>query len=141
MARVKNGEIARLFREMGQLLEIKGETVFRIRAYERGADNLEALAEDVAAVAERGELHRVPGIGRGLAAHIEEYLRTGAIGEAQVLREAVPSGLRTLLEVRGLGPKTARLLYDRLGIDSVDKLERSARTGEILTAPGIREKT
>jgi DNA polymerase (family 10) len=141
MGNVKNAEIARLFTEMAQLLEIKGETVFRVRAYERAAQNVESLSEDVAAVAARGELAKVPGIGKALAAHVAEYLASGRIGDLDSIRKEVPPGLVVLLDVRGLGPKTAKLLYDRLGIDSVDKLERAATSGEILGVPGIREKT
>ena len=141
MGSVKNAEIARLFAEMAQLLEIKGESVFRVRAYERGAQNLETLAEDVAAVASRGELAKIPGIGKGLAAHVAEYLGSGTIAELDGIRKEVPRGLLALLEVRGLGPKTAKLLYDRLGIDSVEKLQQAAASGEILSVPGIREKT
>jgi DNA polymerase (family 10) len=138
---VKNLEVARLFEEMGKLLEIKGENVFRVRAYERAAQNLETLAEDVAAVAARGELGKIPGVGKGLATHISEYLASGAIAELDGLRKEVPPGLLSLLEVRGLGPKTARLLYDRLGVDSLEKLEQVTVSGEILEVPGIREKT
>jgi DNA polymerase (family 10) len=138
---VKNLEVARLFEEMAKLLEIKGENVFRVRAYERAAQNLETLAEDVTAVAARGELGKIPGIGKGLATHIREYLASGAIAELDGLRKEVPPGLLSLLEVRGLGPKTARLLYDRLGVDSLEKLEQVTVSGEILEVPGIREKT
>jgi DNA polymerase (family 10) len=138
---VKNLEVARLFEEMGKLLEIKGENLFRVRAYERAAQNLETLAEDVAAVAARGELGKIPGVGKGLATHISEYLASGAIAELDGLRKEVPPGLLSLLEVRGLGPKTARLLYDRLGVDSLEKLEQVTVSGEILEVPGIREKT
>lgn len=138
---MKNLEVARLFEEMGKLLEIKGENVFRVRAYERAAQNLETLAEDVAAVAARGELGKIPGVGKGLATHISEYLASGAIAELDGLRKEVPPGLLSLLEVRGLGPKTARLLYDRLGVDSLEKLEQVTVSGEILEVPGIREKT
>jgi DNA polymerase (family X) len=141
MTRVKNAEVARLFREIGRLLEIKGESVFRVRAYERAAENLEALTEDIGEVAARGELGRIPGIGKGLANLIAEYLATGALSEVASLRQQVPRGLLALLEVRGLGPKTARLLLDKLGIDSVEQLERAAQSGEILSVPGIREKT
>ena len=141
MRRVKNAEIARVLREMGQRLEMKGDSVFRARADARAAERLDVPAEDLAALTERGELDKVPGVGKGLAAHIAEYLATGEIAEAQGLRQQVPSALVTLLEVRGLGPKTAKLLHDALGIDSVDKLERAARSGEILSVPGIREKT
>jgi DNA polymerase (family 10) len=138
---VKNLEVARLFEEMGKLLEIKGENLFRVRAYERAAQNLETLVEDVAAVAARGELGKIPGVGKGLATHISEYLASGAIAELDGLRKEVPPGLLSLLEVRGLGPKTARLLYDRLGVDSLEKLEQVTVSGEILEVPGIREKT
>lgn len=138
---MKNFELAKLFYEMADLLEIQGESVFRIRAYQRAAQNLESHAEDVAAVAARGELAKIPGIGKDLAAKISEYLGTGKIADLEAMRRAVPRGLLAILEVRGLGPKTARLLYDRLGVDSVEKLEALARSGEILKLPGIREKT
>ena len=138
---MKNFELAKLFYEMADLLEIKGENVFRVRAYQRAAQNLESYAEDIAAVAERGELPKIPGIGRDLAAKITEYLATDKIADLETMRHEVPRGLLALLEVRGLGPKTAKLLYDRLGIDSVEKLEQAARAGDILTVPGIREKT
>ena len=138
---MKNFEIARLFYEMADLLEIKGENVFRVRAYQRAAQNIESHAEEIAAVAERGGLTKIPGVGKDLAAKITECLRTGAIADLETMRKEVPRGLLGLLEVRGLGPKTARLLYDRLGIDSVEKLEQAARAGDILTVPGIREKT
>ncbi len=138
---MKNFEIAKLFYEMADLLEIKGETVFRVRAYQRAAQNLESQAEDIAAVAQRGQLEKIPGVGRDLAAKITEYLTTAKIAGLEAMRKEVPRGLLALLEVRGLGPKTARLLYDRLGIDSVEKLEQATRSGDILTVPGIREKT
>ncbi|MCI0546252.1 MAG: DNA polymerase/3'-5' exonuclease PolX, partial [Candidatus Rokubacteria bacterium] len=86
------------------------------------------------------ELAKVPGIGKGLGAHIAEYLETGGIGEIERLRCLVPPGLLALLELRGLGPKTAKLLHDHLGIDNLEKLERMARSGEILAVPGIRDK-
>lgn len=138
---MKNFEIARLFYEAADLLEIKGENVFRVRAYRRAAETLESLPEDLAAVADRDELMKIPGIGKDLAAKIREFLAKGKIADLEAMRKEVPRGLLTIMEVPGLGPKTARLLYDRLGVDSVDKLEALARSGEILRAPGIREKS
>ncbi|MFQ5897327.1 MAG: DNA polymerase/3'-5' exonuclease PolX [Candidatus Methylomirabilia bacterium] len=138
---MKNFEIAKLFYETAALLEIKGENIFRVRAYQRAAQNLESHAEEIAAVARRGELEKIPGVGRDLAAKITEYLRSGRIADLELMRTEVPRGVLALLEVRGLGPKTAKLLYDRLGIDSVEKLEQATRSGDILTVPGIREKT
>ncbi len=138
---MKNFEIAKLFYEMADLLEIKGENVFRVRAYQRAAENLESLTEEVEAVSRRGELQKIPGIGKDLAAKIKEYLASGKIADLEAMRKEVPRGLLSIMEVQGLGPKTAKLLYDRLGVDSVEKLETATRSGDILKVPGIREKT
>ncbi len=138
---MKNFEIAKLFYEMADFLEIKGENVFRVRAYQRAAENLESLTEEIEAVAQRGELLKIAGIGKDLAAKIEEYLASGNIADLEAMRKEVPRGLLSIMEVQGLGPKTAKLLYGRLGVDSVEKLEAVTRSGEILKVPGIREKT
>ncbi|MBI3625218.1 MAG: DNA polymerase/3'-5' exonuclease PolX, partial [Candidatus Rokubacteria bacterium] len=138
---MKNFEIAKLFYEMADLLEIKGENVFRVRAYQRAAENLESLTEEVEAISQRGELQKIPGIGKDLAAKIKEYLASGKIADLEAMRKEVPRGLLSIMEVQGLGPKTAKLLYDRLGVDSVEKLETATRSGDILKVPGIREKT
>ena len=134
-------EIARLFHEMAGLLEVQSGSVFRVRAYQRAAQTLETLAESVEAVAARGELGKLQGIGRDLAAKIEEYLATRRIAQLEELRRGLPPTFLTLLEIRGLGPKTAKLLYDRLGADSVERLLALAESGEILRVPGIAEKT
>jgi DNA polymerase (family 10) len=126
---------------MATLLEVRNESVFRVRAYRRAAQALESLAEDVAAVAARGELTRLPGIGRELAARIEEYLGTGTIAQLETLRAGLPPSFLTLLDVRGLGPKTAKLVYERLGVETVDQLEEACRSGRILEVAGIRAKT
>jgi DNA polymerase (family 10) len=141
MGPVKNFELARLFGEMAALLEVRGESVFRVRAYHRAAQAMETLGEDVAATAARGALTSLPGIGRDLAARIQEYLATGTIGQLDTLRDGLPAGLLGLLEVRGLGPRTARRLWEVLGIDSVERLEEACRTGQVLAVPGVRETT
>lgn len=141
MEDVKNFEIARLFYEMASLLEVQNENTFRVRAYQRGAQALETLAEDVAAIAARGELTKLAGIGKDLASAIDEYLRTGAIARLDTLRGGYPPSFLTLLEIRGLGPKTAKALYDTLGVDSVQKLEALCRTKAIIGHAGVREKT
>src|SRR5262249_37517908 len=107
----------------------------------RAAQTLEALSEDVASVAARGDLTRLPGVGRDLAARIEEYLRTGRIGQLETLRGGLPPSFLGLLEIRGLGPRTARLLWERVGVDSDEGLEAICRSGEILTVAGIRRKS
>ena len=138
---VKNFDLARLFYEMATLLEVNDESRFRVRAYERAAQTLEGLAEDVAVVAARGELTALPGVGRELAARIEEYLATGRLAQLEALRAGLPPAFLTLLEIRGLGPRTARLLWERLGVDSVERLEQVCRDGSILTVPGVRART
>ncbi len=138
---VKNFEIARLFYEMASLLEVRNESVFRVRAYQRGAQTLETLTEDVAAVAARGGLQQLPAIGKDLAARIEEYLATGRIAQLDRLRAELPEKFLTLLEVRGLGPKTAKALYEQLGVDSIERLEELCRSKAIVGVAGIREKT
>ena len=139
--RVKNFEVARLFYEMATLLEVNRESRFRVRAYQRAAQTLEALAEDVETVAARGALTSLPAIGRDLAARIDEYLATGRIEQLERLRAGLPAGFLTLLEIRGLGPRTAHLLYETAGVDSIDRLEELCRSRQIVGVAGIREKT
>ena len=136
-----NFALARLFYEMASLLEASGESVFRVRAYQRAAQTLETLAEEVATVAARGSLTALPGIGRDLAARIEEYLATGRIAQLDALRARLPAGFLGLLEIRGLGPRTARALWEQAGVDSVDRLEALCRSRQIVGMAGIRDKT
>ena len=138
---MRNFELARLFSEMATRLEVRDESRFRVRAYQRAAQTIEALGEDVAAVAARGELTRLPGVGRDLAARIDEYLATGRIAQLETLRGGMPPSVLGLLEIRGLGPRTARLLFERLGVDSVERLEAICRSKEILSVGGIGEKS
>jgi DNA polymerase (family X) len=138
---VLNFDVARLFHEMATLLEVNDESRFRVRAYRRAAQTLESLGEDLAVVTARGGLSGLPGIGRELAARIEEYLATGRIAQLDSLRGGLPPTFLTLLEVRGLGPRTARLLRERLGVDSVERLEEVCRDGAILAVPGIGRKS
>src|SRR5256885_653316 len=136
-----NFELARLFYEMASLLEARDESVFRIRAYQRAAQTLETLSEDVRAVAARGALTSLPAVGKDLAAKIQEYLESGRIEQLERLREQLPPAFLTLLEIRGLGPRTAKALYEQRGVDSVDRLEALCRSKEIIGVAGIREKT
>ena len=138
---VQNFELARLFYEMATLLEVRNESVFRVRAYQRAAQMLESLTEDIATVAARGDLQKLPGIGKDLAARIDEFVTSGRLAQLEAMRTDLPPRFLTLLEIRGLGPRTAKLLWDRLGVDTVDRLEEICRSKEILTVDGIREKT
>ncbi len=137
---MKNQEIARIFAEMADILEIKGDNPFKIRAYRRAALNMEGLSKGVDDLS-REELLEIPGIGEELAAKIEEYLRTGSIHAHDKLKSEVPAGLLALLTIPGLGPKTAKLLLDKLGVTTIEELEQAASEHRLTGIPGIREKT
>lgn len=138
---MKNSDVCAIFRQMADIMEILGEDAYRIRAYQRAAQNIENLSEDIAAVAARGELTKIPGIGKELARKIIEILETGTLPQYEKLKQKVPPGLVELLQVPGVGPKTARMLYEELGIESVAALERLAREGRLKGLPGIKAKT
>jgi len=138
---MRNIEIARLFNEIADYLEVKDENPFRIRAYRRAAQAIEGLSEDVAAIAEKGLLLDVPGIGKDLAGKIQEYLKRGTVEYLEELRKEIPAGVIELLGIHGVGPKTAKLLYDHKGVDSVDKLEEMAKAGALAALPGIKRRS
>jgi DNA polymerase (family X) len=138
---VKNFELARIFYDIASLLEVRDESRFRIRAWQRAAQTLETLTEDVTAVAARGALRTLPSIGKEIAARIEEYLATGRLDMLERLRENLPPDFLSLLDVRGLGPRTARTLWELLGIDTVERLEEACRSGRVIGVAGIQKKT
>jgi DNA polymerase (family 10) len=138
---MKNAEVVALFNEIADYLEVKGENPFRVRAYRRAAQAIEGLAEDLAAIAARDGLQDVPGIGKDLAAKIQEFLSTGAIQYLDGLRAEIPAGVIEMLGIHGVGPRTAKLLYDQVGVESVEKLEALAKAHKLAGLPGIKAKT
>lgn len=138
---MSNLEIAKLFHEIADLLEIKDENIFKIRAYRRAAMNLESLPEEIEAVAARGGLAELAGIGKDLAAKIQQALETGRMEYLEELRAAIPRGVVELMAIPGVGPKTAKLLFQQLQVDSVERLEALALQGQLLGLPGIKQKT
>src|SRR6185295_17475008 len=101
---MKQHEIAKLFDQMADLLEYQGANVFRVRAYRRGAQNLESFSGDLARLSEEKKLTELSGIGADLAAKIEEYLASGRITFLDELKKKIPAGVLHMLEVPGLGP-------------------------------------
>lgn len=138
---MENQRIARIFEEIADLLEIKGENPFRIRAYRKAALSIDSLAEDVVNLIEERRLEKIPGIGKDLAQKIEEIVRTGTVEQLENLRKETPPSLIEFLSIPGLGPKTAKIIYDNLKIKSIDELERMAKEHKLQKLPGIREKT
>jgi len=138
---MENLEFARILREIAELLEIKNENPFKVRAYYRAAQVIEGLSESINTIAERGELRKIPGVGESIAEKIEELLKTGRLKYLEELKKEVPEGLLSLLEIQDIGPKTALLLYKELGINSMEKLEKALAEHRLRDLPGMGEKT
>ncbi len=137
---MKNQQIAKIFTEIAELLELKGENVFRIRAYRRAAQNLDGLSKDVSTLTDE-ELAAIPGIGKDLIGKIHEYLDKGTVKKHEELKKEIPAGVLDLLRIPGLGPKKAKQFYDKLKIKSVDELEAAIKSGKLEGMPGIQKKT
>ncbi len=136
---MENAEIARLFREMAELLEVEGANTFRIRAYRNAARVVEEHTEPIAELLQRDgkKLQELPGIGADLAGKIEEIVRTGSLRALKQAQRAAPRGAVELMRVPGIGPSRARTLAEKLGIRSVAGLERAAKAGKIRRLPGF----
>jgi DNA polymerase (family 10) len=137
---MKNPKIAKVLNEIADLLELKGENPFRIRAYRRAALNVEASPKDLSAL-EEAEITAIPGIGKDLAGKIREFSETGRIDLHEQLKKEIPPGLLEILRVPGVGPKTAKMLFDKRRVKSLDELATLARGGKLAGLPGIRERT
>ncbi len=136
---MKQHDIAALFQQMADLLELKGDNPFRIRAYRKAAQNLKSLTQDLEQLDREDRLTDIPGIGNDLADKIHEYLAQGSIRALEKLQRAIPAGLVALLDVPSVGPKTAKVLYERLHIRSIKQLEAAARTHKLCKLPGFQE--
>lgn len=138
---MKNQEVAQLLYEIADLLEIKGEMVFKVRAYRRAAQSIESLSKDIEDVYRDGKLEDIPGVGQGLAEKIEEYLDKGKLKYLETLKKGLPPGLEQMLAVEGIGPKKVKLFYEKLKIKSLKDLEKAAKGGKLRNIPTLGEKT
>jgi len=140
---MKNQELAKLFYEIADYLEMD-EVAFKPYAYEKAAIALEGMEEDVEAIYKQGglkELEDIPGVGKSIAKKIEEYLKTGKIAYYQSFKKRLPLNLEEIIAVEGMGPKRAKILYQKLGIKNVKDLEKSAKAHKIASLEGFGEKT
>ncbi len=136
---MENLAIARVFAEIADLLEIKNENPFKIRAYRNAAETIVHHPERIADLPATGR-RDLPGIGKDLAAKIGELVDTGAIKYHQELLDEFPPTVLDLLHLQGIGPKTVALLYHQLGISTLDDLERAARGGRLRELKGMGAK-
>lgn len=138
---MRNQEIAKLLYDIADLLEIKGEMIFKIRAYRRAAQAVESMVEDIEDAWKNGKLDDIPGVGRGIAEKIEEYLKKGKSKYLHELKKGLPPGFAEMLAIEGVGPKKVKLFYEKLGIKNVEQLERAAKSGKLRKIPKLKEKT
>jgi len=135
-----NGDLAAVFDEIGSLLEIRGDLVFKTVAYHRAAEAIAHSPHDVARLYREGRPPAISGVGRAISEKIAEIVETGRLGFLDRLHAEVPATLVELLEIPGVGPRTVRLLWERLDIESLDDLRTALRAGTISAAPGLGEK-
>jgi DNA polymerase (family 10) len=133
--------IALVLDEIGTLLDLHGENSFKARAFQAAARAIERTEDDVEALARRGELESIAGIGPATARVIRELVETGTAKFYLDLRARTPNGFYELLAVPKLGAKRIRILHEKLGIESVADLERAARAGDIAKLPGFGGRT
>ncbi|SIN67328.1 DNA polymerase (family 10) [Acetomicrobium flavidum] len=132
--------LADLFNRIAILLEIKGEDRFKINAYRRVAESLEKETRDIFELYREGKLMEIPGVGKAIAQKISEILESGKLEFYQRLTSEIPEKLIYLREVPEMGPKRIKTVWEKLGIDSVDKLEQAARQGKLRDLPGFGPK-
>jgi len=139
---VHNADIAAIFTEIADLLEIEEANPFRIRAYRNAARIVGELGREVRAMVERGEdLTDLPGIGDDLAGKMREIVATGKCRALDKLHAELPPAITELLHVPGLGPKRVRMLWHELEVQTLEQLARAARDGRIRDLPGFGVKT
>jgi DNA polymerase (family 10) len=134
-------KVAEILVEIGTLLELKGENPFKTRAYANAARTIESLNEPLAKIVAKKRLGEIKGIGEALEQKITELVQTGKLKYYEELKASIPPGLIEMLEISGLGPKKIQALNQKLGIDSIEKLEAACKKGKVAELDGFGEKT
>jgi len=136
---MKNRLVAKILYEVADLLELEG-VEFKPRAYRRAAQAVESCPIPIEDLVAQGRLHELPGVGESIAQKIEEIVKTGKLALHEELKAKLPVDLYALTQVEGVGPKTAKLLYEALGVRTLEDLERVAREGKIREVKGLGPK-
>ncbi len=136
-----NEQIAELFENMGSLLEMKGDTIFKIRAYQRAARTIEQLSSPLSQALENGEdLTKIPGVGKAISEKIAEFIGHGQVSAYEKLLEELPPGVLDLKDIPGIGPKTAMAIGQELGISTVEGVAEAAADGRLAGLPRMGQK-
>jgi DNA polymerase (family 10) len=138
---MNNRQVADILYDIADMLEIRGEIIYKSVAYRRAADNILNLGRDINDVWREGKLREIPGVGDALTKKLDELLRTGRLEYYEGLQEEIPPGVVAMLAIPDVGPKTAKLLYEKLALMSVADVERAAREGKLRELPGLGVKS
>jgi DNA polymerase (family 10) len=134
-------QVVAVLEQVAVLLELKGANLFRTRAYQNGSRALASMEDDLLTVVQEGRLTQVKGIGKGISGLVTEAVLEGTWGELAELYESVPAGLIEIIGIPGLGPKRARVMYEELGVDSVESLKAACEMGHIAPLDGFGDKS
>jgi DNA polymerase (family 10) len=138
---MNNKQITKVFEDIADFLELKGENVFKIRAYQKAARSIEQSSIELEQMVNEDRLKEVPGVGEAIAKKITELVTTGKLEYFEKLKAEFPPGISTLLDIPGIGPKTAMLLSNELDINSIEELEKAILEGKVAQLPRMGEKT
>src|SRR3989344_7746695 len=136
-----NKEIAKLFRSISAAYTVKGDDYFKIIAYDKAADSIEHATSELKDLWDDHKLDTVPGLGKSIQSHLDELFKTGKVKHFEDVKKGLPEGMFELLDISGMGPKTAYKLAKQLKIKDIKDLESAARTGKIRNLPGFGTKS
>ena len=138
---ISKEQIADLFESIAQMLELKGEGVFKVRAYQNAARALETWPGDLAKTVMEEKLGDIPGVGEAIAKKIAELVTTGELAYFDKLKAEFPPGIFEMFEVVGMGPKKIKAVWEKLDVTTVDALEKACTDGRVAGLPGFGDKT
>ncbi|MCD6310618.1 MAG: hypothetical protein J7M18_07865, partial [Candidatus Eremiobacteraeota bacterium] len=138
---MNNIQVGAVFREIAELMELKGENPYKIKAYEKASRIISGFSEPLSDYVENDRLEEIPGIGKGIARIIKEVLGTGKSSLLEDLRDEFPPQILSLLHIPGLGAKKASQLYRELGISSIQELKSAILSGSVASLKGFGKKT
>jgi DNA polymerase (family X) len=136
-----NSAIIEILENISELLEIKGENVFKSRSYLNAARAIKLLSEEVSEMAAQDRLRDIPGVGEAIAKKLSELVATGRLEFYEKLKAEFPPGINSLLQIRGIGPRTAALLIKELNVSSAAELEQAILDGRVAKIPHLGEKS
>lgn len=138
---MEKSRVSEILDEIGTLLELRGENPFKCRAYHNAARAIEGITGDLARMVQSGEIRNVKGIGEAIAEQIGELLSKGKSKYHEELKASLPPGLMKMLRISGVGPKKVKMLYEKLGITSIEELEAACKAGKLEKLEGFGKKT